>query len=178
MGGSGTGQARKREDVGTPLDIMDASGRMLKCAKCGSLVQDGTISCGVCGSSDLHAPDFIVPQRVSRGSGFPRKNPLRLILFLVVGITLFLMGFVFSAVPLGFGLEFTGPAFFMGLPFPFSPVNGVLTLIGIFLMIFGVVMTAAITGLFEGAPHHGRGGPSIMRADKEMRRREDERYSD
>lgn len=94
---------------------------LLKCADCGTLVQEDKTSCGFCRSTQLYPSERTI-QPVTFQLRPADRDRTRLILVLVVGAAIFTEGAALAILPILPGL----------------------TVVGFFLMLFGAVVLLAV----------------------------------
>lgn len=105
---------------------------MLKCAICGSLVQDDSPTCGVCGSSRLYGPGKIL-QPPETEAPLPTRRIgswviLKTVLVLTISVGFLVGGFIFT----------------------FSEKSALFYLAGSFMIFFGGVALLAALSAFGG----------------------------
>jgi hypothetical protein len=126
---------------------------VLKCATCGTLVQEDKTFCGLCGSTRLYPAVRTLQPITSQQLRPAGRGRSRAVLVLVVGVATVAEGAMLA----------------------FLPIFPTLTVVGFFMMMFGTVFLLAVTGVFSGTPYRSR---MLNRADRELKRREKKRYSD
>ncbi len=62
-----------------------------------------------------------------------------------------------------------------GVILTFLPISADFTALGFFVMSIGALMVLAVLGVFRGTPYRSR---ILNRADRELKRREQKKYSD
>lgn len=135
---------------------------MLKCADCGTLVQDGTTVCGVCGSSRVYPPSQILESNQNFQLRPVKGSRTKAFLILAISVALLAGGFAISVS--------SGYAFG-------SATSLAVSLIGLFMIVFGFVMLiGAVSGSIGGGFRYRTGlrhsGEAMRRADQERERRE------
>lgn len=132
--------------------LLKGSNSTLKCANCGSLSQDESPKCGVCGSRQVY-PQEQLPLNLVKQAPFRRRGRARAILVLIIGIVAVVEGAILA----------------------FLPIAPTLTVLGFFIMMVGAVILLMATGVFSGTPYRSR---LLNRAERELKRRERKKYAD
>ena len=126
---------------------------MLKCADCGTLVQDNSKSCGLCTSTRLYSAERTFQPLAAQRLRPAGRSRGRVILVLVIGVSILAEGAILA----------------------FLPILPSLTALGFFMMLFGAALLLAVTGVFSGTPYRSR---VLNRAERELKRRERKKYAD
>lgn len=135
--------------------MLEAS-RLIKCASCGSIVQEGSSRCGLCGGIRFNSMEQLSQKEVIGRTVPPRSG----------------RGKAAAAIGSGFAILASGSAFAL------LPISPVLTVIGFFMMMMGAVLLMAMAGIFRSAPYHGSTGRRLNRVNRYLERRERKKASD
>ena len=129
---------------------------LLKCASCGSIVQEGSSRCGLCGGIRFSSMEQL-SQREVIGRTVPPKSG---------------HGKAVAAIGSGFAILALGSAFAL------LPISPVLTVIGFFMMMMGAVLLMGMAGIFRSALYHGRTARGMNKVERDREGRERKKTSD
>ena len=126
---------------------------MLLCIACGCIALSGRDVCGLCGGKLVESNDRTT-QVISSVRSLPvRRSRAKPLAILTISIAVLTEGIILIALP----------------------ISAQLTALGWFVMIIGALMAMIILGLFDGVPYRSR---YLNRVDRELKRRERQKYSD
>ena len=126
---------------------------MGNCPECKAVNHDGNERCGVCGAVLLYPPFGVKPVVSVQREFKPKPNYLKPLAIIASTLAVLFVGSVFTFV---------------------SEVPA-LNAIGLYILLIGIIMSMALLGIFAGAPRRGRAG---YRADRYLKRKQEERQSD